>query len=142
MTKVGIPQPNDLVKATSMSLLTNLEAVCDDVLPTFQDAARQFLEKNRGDPIKALSKTLAFISGNYKSAIGARSLLSGQERQVTVMMTSQGGRLNKDGCKNILDRGWSGRMAESVRTIRGVRGGQAVVFDIQESDIDRFMEIY
>jgi hypothetical protein len=69
-------------------MLKNLEGVSDDVIPMFEDAAKLFLDKNHGNPIKALSKTLAFISGNYKSAIGARSLLTGQERQVTMQMIS------------------------------------------------------
>ena len=47
-------------------MLKNLEGVSDDVIPMFEDAAKLFLDKNHGNPIKALSKTLAFISGNYK----------------------------------------------------------------------------
>lgn len=89
-----------------------------------------------------MSKTLAYISGNYKATNGGKSLLTGQERFLTLEMKSHNGHLPKGSCRNILDRGWSGRIADSIKNIKSVRGGQSAVFDINESDYSRFMEIF
>jgi len=80
LTRVGIPQPEDVIKASANAILTNLVAVHDDVLPLFTDTAQTLIKDCGGDAEKALCKTLAFISGHYKAALAARSLLTGQER--------------------------------------------------------------
>lgn len=77
LQRVGIPQPEDVIRASAQDILTNLSLVNPDVLPMFQDAARQLIETNKGDALKAVCQTLAFISGHYKTAIVARSLLTG-----------------------------------------------------------------
>lgn len=43
----------------------------------FKDVARELIDSCNGDHEKALCQTLAYISGHYKSAIVARSLLTG-----------------------------------------------------------------
>lgn len=47
-------------------MLSTLDVVESDVLPMFNDAAREMLKSFDGDSIAALSKTLAFISGHHK----------------------------------------------------------------------------
>lgn len=61
----------------------------------FKDVAKELIETCKGDAEKALCQTLAYISGHYKTAIVARSLLTGQEKLMTLIMTpiSEGGRL-------------------------------------------------
>lgn len=53
----------------------------------FADAAKKLIEASGGNGLQAVCKTLAFISGYYKTAMSARSLLTGQERQLTIKMT-------------------------------------------------------
>jgi hypothetical protein len=78
----------------------------------------------------ALCKTLAYISGHYKSAMAARSLLTGQERQLTMKMSptspNQARTLDSYLAREFLDR-----------TIKN-KGG--AVFDIYEDQYDRFMD--
>jgi len=50
----------------------------------FRDVARELIETCKGDAEKALCQTLAYISGHYKTAIVARSLLTGQEKLMTL----------------------------------------------------------
>jgi hypothetical protein len=56
----------------------------------FEEAATKLIDLHQGDYKAALCKTLAYISGHYKSAMAARSLLTGQERQLTMKMTPVG----------------------------------------------------
>lgn len=69
-----------MIKASAKGILGNLEDVSNDVLPLFNDTARTLIEKCDGNAEKALSMALAYISGHYKTAMAARSLLTGQER--------------------------------------------------------------
>lgn len=69
-------------------------------------------------------------------------MLTGQEQIITLQMNSYSGRLTKESCRNILDRGWSGKLADSIQIIKAVRGGQSAVFDINEADYTRFMEVF
>ncbi len=63
---------------------------------------------------------------------------------VTMQMTVEGngGRLTKDGCRNILDRGWKGTIADSVRTIKGFKSGNGAAFDLSEDMVDRFLDTF
>lgn len=54
-----------------------------DVLPIFSDTADLLIEKYN-DPKKALQATLAFLSGHYKQVLESRSLLTGQEKCITI----------------------------------------------------------
>lgn len=65
------------MRASANGILKNLEEVHDDVLPLFSDSAAQLIKKCKGDAEKALCMTLAFISGHYKTAMMARSLITG-----------------------------------------------------------------
>lgn len=73
-----------MIKASSKDILSNLTNVNNDVLPMFRDVARELIEICKGDAEKALCQTLAYISGHYKTAIVARSLLTGQEKLMTL----------------------------------------------------------
>ena len=43
----------------------------------FTKAAQELIDQHNGDAIAAVCKTLAYISGHYKTAMVARSLLTG-----------------------------------------------------------------
>jgi hypothetical protein len=58
-------------------MLTNLDQVNESAVSMYEDAAKKFLEKNNGNAVAALSKTLAYISGDYKRNLSAKSLLTG-----------------------------------------------------------------
>ena len=65
------------MKASSKGIVKNLEAVNNEVLPYFEETADLLIEKQGGDPRKALCAALAYLSGNYKSVLESRSLLTG-----------------------------------------------------------------
>jgi hypothetical protein len=50
----------------------------------FEEAADTLISKCENDARKALCTTLAYLSGHYKQALTARSLLTGQENFITI----------------------------------------------------------
>jgi len=140
LTRIGIPQPEDVIRASSKEILKNLEQVNHTVLPLFAETATKLIEQ-QADPHKALCMALAYISGHYKQALTTRSLITGQENQLTIKMTNtQGQTLNTTACYSILRKYWEPRVAEQVRQMRGIQGGMGTVFDVYEDKFDRFME--
>lgn len=75
--RIGVPQPEDVIKASSRGILTNLLDVNEDVLHLFEDPARILIEQNDGNAEKALQIALAYCSGHYKHKLVSKSLLNG-----------------------------------------------------------------
>jgi ATP-dependent RNA helicase DDX21 len=75
--KIGIPQPADVIKASSRGILKQLDEVNESVIPFFDDAADNLIKIHNGDAKKALCATLAFLSGHFKEVMTNRSLLTG-----------------------------------------------------------------
>jgi ATP-dependent RNA helicase DDX21 len=72
MKKIGPPQPVDIVRASARDIVLSLKTVEDGVLQYFNDIAEEMIAEEGA--VKALSKALAFISGNTKK-ISQRSIL-------------------------------------------------------------------
>ena len=87
--KVGVPQPDDVIKASYRDTLKLLEEVDEKVVPIFMDAATAMIEKEGGDASKALCKTLALLSGHHKEMMQERSMINGQENMVTFQMVME-----------------------------------------------------
>lgn len=138
LQRVGIPQPEEVIRASATGILTQLEEVNNDVLPMFEEAAEKLIEQMGGNYKSALCKTLAYISGHYKTALAARSLITGQERQLTMKMalaypdTYRGRNLDSYLCREHLERWWPPRFVDSIRVMRTIKGKNGVVFDIYE----------
>jgi ATP-dependent RNA helicase DDX21 len=75
--QIGIPQPEDVIRATSRDSIKALKDVNETVLPLFDAAADELIALSDGDPKQALLKALAFMSGCHKEALANRSLLNG-----------------------------------------------------------------
>lgn len=71
-----------MIKASSRDIIKNLDEVNPDITHLFNEAAETLIKKYN-DPLKALSTTLAYMSGHYKAALLSRSLLTGQEHCIT-----------------------------------------------------------
>ena len=61
--KIGVPQPEDVIRASSKGILKNLDEVSPDVLPLFDEAAESLIIKCGNDPKKAICMALAYLSG-------------------------------------------------------------------------------
>lgn len=75
------------------------------MLPYFRDVAKKLIEENKGDTETALCLTLAYISGYYKSAFTSRSLITGQEKMLTLIMAPRTAeqKLSLNDCRDLLD---------------------------------------
>ena len=66
MQKIGVPQPEQVIKASSMGIVEMLKEVNTKVMPLFSDAADHLISMHAGDVKKALCQTLALLSGHHK----------------------------------------------------------------------------
>ena len=124
-----------------MDICKNLEEVHEDVLPLFEETANALIAQKGGNAQLALCTALAYISGHYKAALTARSLITGQDRMITVKLEStQGGRLSVSNVYSILRRYWPPAIVDSVRTMRGIKSFAGAVFDLQEDQYLRFID--
>eukprot|EP01138_Halocafeteria_seosinensis_P000853 gb/GECG01000876.1/.p1 GENE.gb/GECG01000876.1/~~gb/GECG01000876.1/.p1 ORF type:complete len:737 (+),score=111.09 gb/GECG01000876.1/:1-2211(+) len=84
-TRIGRPQPADLVKAAAAETVDKLSAVEDEAKHLFEESAKNCLDKY--EPQEALARALAVISG-YTSSMGSRSLLNSSDNFVTCVFKS------------------------------------------------------
>jgi len=54
LKRIGVPQAEDVIKASSRDILKNLNDVNEDVLHLFEDTAKLLVEKYDGNAEKAL----------------------------------------------------------------------------------------
>jgi hypothetical protein len=65
-SKIGVPQPEQVIKASSKGVIENLKEVNERVVPLFEDAAEELIKLNGGDVKKSLCQALALLSGHHK----------------------------------------------------------------------------
>ena len=118
MKRIGVPQPEDVIKASSRGILKNLKDVNEDVLHLFEDLAKILIDQHDGDAERALQIALAYCSGHYKHKLVSKSLLNGQENQTTIRMSVQRGILATNTCYTILKKYWDPRVCEHVRNMK------------------------
>jgi ATP-dependent RNA helicase DDX21 len=138
-TKIGAPQPEDIIRASSKFILEGLKKVGDDALPLFEDTAA-LLVKAFGEK-KALLLTLAYISGNLNK-IKKRSLLSGTEDYVTYQLETTSDFRSVSYVWGILRRLLEPTDAEQIRQMRCYKNYKGAAFDVPEKLIPRFEEAY
>lgn len=138
-TKIGAPQPEDIIRASSKFILEGLKKVGDDALPLFEETA-DLLIKEFGEK-KALLLTLAYISGNLNK-IKKRSLLSGTEGYVTYQLDTSSDFRSVSYVWGILRRLMDPEDVEQIRQMRCYKNYKGAAFDIPEKVIPRFEAAY
>ncbi|XP_031556545.1 nucleolar RNA helicase 2-like [Actinia tenebrosa] len=127
-TRIGAPQPSDIIKASAEDARRFLEQIPSDVLEHFQEAAEKLI-KEKG-AVEAVAAALAQISGTTE--IKSRSLLSSQEGYTTYIMTC-------DLAEPVRSTGYMWRIIENnlppevkpeVRGMRLISDKKGVVFDV------------
>ena len=137
--KIGAPQPEDIVKASSRFIVEGLKKVTDDALPLFKETAA-VLRKEFGDE-KALLLTLAYISGNLNK-IKKRSLLSGTEDFVTYQLECDKEFRTVSYVWGILRRILPSEDAEQIRQMRCYKNNMGAAFDVPEKLTAQFETAY
>lgn len=54
LKRIGVPQPEDVIKASSRGILKNLLDVNEDVLHLFEDLAKVLIDQHDGNAERAL----------------------------------------------------------------------------------------
>ena len=141
-TQIGIPQPEDLLKAASRDTIKQLETVNDDILPSFDAAAEELIAMCGGDKKKALKKALAFMSGCHKEKLANRSLLNGQENcityQIDLKQTFNGPGL----IWNMLRRYAPETITNEIKGLRALADKTGAVFDLEDRLVSAFDEVF
>jgi ATP-dependent RNA helicase DDX21 len=129
---IGVPQPEDVIRASSKVMLKTLDTVSKDVIPFFKEAAQTLIKSSGGDPEVALCKALACMSGYYKTALQSRSLITGQERQITLEMRSLNGKWPNAVryALDLLQQHFPKSLADNVRGLKVRQDQTGVVFDV------------
>ena len=140
--KIGVPQPEDIIKATVRDSLKKLEEVHDDVLPTFEDAANDMIEAEDGDAKRALCKTLALLSGHHKGVLEARSMLNGQEGMVTFQMIFEKPFYSVSMVWNVIRRYCPEDIVQNVKVMRAFKDMSGACFDVPDHFAERFADIF
>jgi hypothetical protein len=78
------------------------------------------IEKYNGDAEKALCTALAYISGHYKSTMTGRSLLTGQEKSLSIELKSTAGKWSKttSAAWDILKTYWPPKLTDTIKGMR------------------------
>jgi len=138
MQKIGVPQPEQVIKASSMGTISLLKEVNDKVIPLFADAADALILENKGDAKRALCQTLALLSGHHKEEMSQRSLLNGQEDCVTFQVTMEKPFYAVSLVWNILRRYLPENVTQNIKGMRCFKDSCGAVFDVLASDAQKF----
>lgn len=142
MQKIGVPQPEQVIKASSMGIIEQLKEVNEKVLPLFSEAAEQLMSLHGGDVKRALCQTLALLSGHHKEEMMARSLLTGQEDCVTFQLTMDKPFYAVSLVWNVLRRYLPDKITSNIKGMRCFKDSTGAVFDVSASDAERLEDIF
>jgi len=142
LQKIGVPQPDQVIKASSRDTIKNLEEVNDAVVPLFEDSAQELIEQEGGDAKRALCKTLALLSGHHKEIMTARSLLNGQEGQVTFKIDMNQPFYAVSLVWNILRKFMPDQITSQIKGMRAFKDMNGACFDVPESYAQRLIDIF
>lgn len=130
MQKIGVPQPEQVIKASSMGTIESLKEVNEKVLPLFTEAADHLIAIHKGDIKRALCQTLALLSGHHKEEMQARSLLTGQEDCVTFQLTMDKPFYAVSLVWNILRRYLPENITSNIKGMKCFKDNTGACFDV------------
>ncbi|CAM9449933.1 unnamed protein product [Chrysoparadoxa australica] len=129
----GAPQPDDIVKASALAALEDIEAVDASVLPYFEESAAQLIE-DRGAQA-ALCAALACMTG-HKKLMRTRSLLSNSDGFVTFLFESKT-KIDFVGYVwTALRKRLESHVTDNVRGLQLCEDGLGAVFDIPDKHVE------
>ena len=93
------------------------------------------IEKHGGDVRKALCASLAFLSGHYKLALSARSMLTGQENCITIDIKFEQSFQTISYVWGIMRKFLTQDIVDNIRGMRMYKDQRGAVFDVPEEHI-------
>jgi len=138
--KVGIPQPIDIIKASSRDIATSIKHVPHEVVGMFKEISEELVREL--GPEEALSRALAIITGTTEK-FKQRSLLTSKEGFITYELYASNKVRSNSFIKNLLSENFTSELVNSIRETRNIKDGKGAVFDIPqefEDEINSFIE--
>lgn len=150
LKKVGVPQPEDIIKASARDISQSFDNVSPDVLEFFTESANDILEHYT--PEEALKRALAIMSG-YTKKLKQRSMLSSSEGYVTYVVQSEREIRTFNYIRNNLKKSFSSDIVDTMKGMCFLKDRYGVVFDLPvkhkemfdeliENMDDRYLEVY
>ena len=140
--KIGVPQPEDVIKASSRDTIKLLDQVNPEITYLFEDSADALIAKMGGDVRKALCTSLAYMSGHYKQALHSRSLLTGQENFITCGFKFEQRFQTISFVWGVLRKHLTQDITDSIRGMRMFKDQTGAVFDVPEESIQRYEDVF
>lgn len=129
LQQVGVPQIEDIVRASAISIKKTFDGVSEKVLPFFQNTAKEILERHSAED--ALQRALAIISG-YTAEFKQRSILGSLENHLTYVIEGQREIRSKGYIWNILRDFYSEEIINDIRGMRMLESSKGVIFDLHK----------
>ncbi|KAI8353748.1 P-loop containing nucleoside triphosphate hydrolase protein [Mortierella sp. GBAus27b] len=137
MSKVGPPQPEDIIAATAQDSADVVTKVVKSVIPMFRPIAESMIAENfDGNATDALAAALAHISG-YGAGVRSRSLLSSMEGYTTMIFRLTHEIQHPGYVRNILNRNFPKLSYDDVKGMRMTKDMMGVVFDVVSDKMEQ-----
>lgn len=134
-TKVGAPQPSDIIKATARDVAVSFDNVSNEVLPLFKETISDILEKYTAD--EALARAVAIISGCDK-LVRQRSLLCSAEGYITYIIKIDYEARTNGYFWNFLRNHYRPELVDSVKGLKMLADRKGCALDISDKLKDEF----
>ena len=140
--KMGIarsPSPQDVIEASIQGTIQNFQDVNSEVLANYEPISKMILEKF--DQVDALSRALAIIGGNDKGFM-QKSLITNQKGYMTYKVDGEIP-MHLDGLFpffKVFNNSFDREEMKEFKNIRRLEDNTGFVFDILETDKERFLE--
>ena len=128
--KIGVPQPDEIIKAAARDIACSFTNVHSDVLEPFADTARTLIDKFGIE--ESLCRAMAIISG-HTTKIQQRSLLWAVEGYITVIMRVKTEITGISYIWGILRRHFSQTVVDGVKGVKLIKDRHGAAFDIPEA---------
>jgi len=133
-TRTPAPKAEELMDMKKEEILESLKEITPEARDVFLDSADALIESDGAR--EALATALAALSG-IKTC--QRSLLTGAEKNTTVIVTSRSGFRTKGFVYRIIENRLGGEMKEKISSLALTQNGDSAIFDIPTADKDTVM---
>merc|ERR1712136_648383 len=130
-TRTAAPKAEELMDLKKDEIMESLKEITPEARDVFLDSADALIESDGAR--EALATALAALSG-IKTC--QRSLLTGAEKNTTVIVTSRSGFRTKGFVYRIIESRLGGEMKEKISSLALTQNGDSAIFDIPTADKD------
>merc|ERR1712136_268640 len=130
-TRTAAPKAEELMDLKKDEIMESLKEITPEARDVFLDSADALIESDGAR--EALATALAALSG-IKTC--QRSLLTGAEKNTTLIVTSRSGFRTKGFVYRIIESRLGGEMKEKISSLALTQNGDSAIFDIPTADKD------